>query len=72
MYFLSISCGKYMCSTYLFSVLSLEGVINLCTARHLEARMKLYTGAFYATLTQGIISHHFNSLTLTHSLHSLT
>ena len=52
-FFQFFSCGKYICSTNTFAVMCLESVINLCTARHLSTRMKLYAAAFYGSLTQG-------------------
>ena len=48
------SCGKYICNTNIFGVICMENVINLCTARHLSLRLKLYSSAFYAALTQGV------------------
>jgi hypothetical protein len=51
------SCGKYVSSTNLLAATCMEEVINLCTARHVCFRMKLYIGAFYATITQGTSSN---------------
>lgn len=51
------SCGKYVSSTNLLAATCMEEVINLCTARHMAFRMKLYIGAFYATITQGTSSN---------------
>jgi hypothetical protein len=53
-FLITISCGKYVSSTYIFAVLCLESIINLCTARHLSLRMKLYVGAAVAAITQGL------------------
>ena len=47
------SCGRYVHETFLLAAMCMESVINLCTARHILFRMKLYAGAFYAALTQG-------------------
>lgn len=47
------SCGKYVIETLGFAVLSMEAVINLCTIRHMNFRMKLYSSMFYCALSQG-------------------
>ena len=47
------SCGKYVIETLGFAVLSMESVINLCTIRHVNFRMKLYSSMFYCALSQG-------------------
>ena len=46
-----LSCGKYVTETLIFASLCMEAVVNLCTCRHLKFRMKLYTTAFYSTMT---------------------
>ena len=48
-----LSCGKYVSESLVFAGVCMESVINLCTARHLKFRMKLYVSAYYATLVQG-------------------
>lgn len=47
------SCGKYVIESLGFAALSMEAVINLCTIRHMNFRMKLYSSMFYAALSQG-------------------
>eukprot|EP01031_Cornospumella_fuschlensis_P029678 gene29678-35823_t len=46
------SCGKYILETVTFAILCMEGVINLCTTRHMKFRLKLYSTAIYAALSQ--------------------
>jgi hypothetical protein len=46
------SCGKYIVNSFMFAIACIEDVINLCTWRHLQFRMKLYNTAFYGALTQ--------------------
>ena len=48
-----LSCGKYVTDSIVFAGVCMESVINLCTARHLKFRMKVYASAYYATLVQG-------------------
>lgn len=48
-----ISCGKYVVETMIYAAICMESIINLCTSRHMKLRMKLYSTAFYALLTQG-------------------
>ena len=42
------SCGKYVTETLVYAGLAMDTVINLCTARHMQLRMKLYISAFYS------------------------
>ncbi|RYH31875.1 hypothetical protein EON65_01665 [archaeon] len=46
------SCGKYILETVTYAILCMEGVINLCTVRHMKFRLKLYSSAIYAALSQ--------------------
>jgi hypothetical protein len=46
------SCGKYIVVSVMFAISCVEDVINLCTWRHLQLRLKLYSTAFYGALTQ--------------------
>lgn len=48
-----LNCGKYISESLMFAGVCMESIINLCTARHLKFRMKLYISAYYATLVQG-------------------
>ena len=48
------SCSKYVTETMLFAAVSMEAVINLCTVRHMQFRMKIYSSVFYATLAYGV------------------
>lgn len=47
-----ISCGKYIIEMFLFGILCMNSVINLCTPRHLNFRMKMYSSVFLAAVTQ--------------------
>eukprot|EP01040_Poterioochromonas_malhamensis_P010108 gene10108-10988_t len=49
------SCGKYIYESLAFAALSMEHVINLCTIRHVNFRMKLYASIFYGALSQGFL-----------------
>lgn len=46
------ACGKYVLDTVMYTILCMESVINLCTTRHLQFRLKLYVTAFCAALAQ--------------------
>ena len=47
------SCGKYVAECFVFAALCMESVINLCTTRHINFRMKLYALAIYAIIGGG-------------------
>lgn len=47
-----ISCGKYIIEMSLFGIMCMNSVINLCTPRHLNFRMKMYSSVFLAAVTQ--------------------
>ena len=48
-----LNCGKYITETVLYAAICMDSIINLCTVRHMQFRLKLYTTAFYSALTQG-------------------
>lgn len=48
-----MNCGRYIADTLIYASISIESIINLCSYRHLPFRMKLYSTAYYALLTQG-------------------
>ena len=50
-----LGCGKYIYESFIYATLSMDSVINLCTARHLSLKMKLTSCAFIAILTYGTI-----------------
>ena len=50
-----LNCGKYVTESVMFAAICMESVINLCTVRHMQFRMKLYGTAFYSALGQGTI-----------------
>jgi hypothetical protein len=47
------NCGKYVTESLMLAAICMDAVINLCTMRHMSMRMKLYSSAFYAALSQG-------------------
>lgn len=47
-----ISCGKYIIEMFFFGIMAINSVINLCTPRHLNFRMKMYSSVFLAAVTQ--------------------
>jgi hypothetical protein len=49
------SCSKYIIETTLFALMAMDSIINLCTLRHLNFRMKVSTTTFYAALAQSYI-----------------
>ena len=51
------SCGKYVHETFLLAAMCMESVINLCTAKHIGFRMKLYAGNTH-TLSSHTLSTH--------------
>ena len=47
------SCGKYVAECFVFAALCMESIINLCTTRHINFRMKFYTATIYAIIGGG-------------------
>lgn len=48
---LLMGCSRYVAESLIYASLAMDAVINLCTARHLEFKMKLNTSAIAAMLT---------------------
>ena len=46
-----LDCAKYVHESLIFASMSMDAVINLCTTRHLNFRMKICSAAFSAMVT---------------------
>jgi len=46
-----LDCGKYVIESLVFAFLCMESVISLCSARHVNMRLKLLASAFAAALS---------------------
>ena len=48
---LLMGCSRYVAESFIYASLAMDAVINLCTGRHLEFKLKLNTAAIAAMLT---------------------
>lgn len=46
-----LDCGKYVIESLVFAHVCMESIISLCSARHVNFRLKLLSSAFLATLS---------------------